>query len=264
MRRALLFLAPIAAIVVAGVGASSARSAGSTSPCQATCSVADAMNPMPGMTAMPAATTTPADAMASGTMSMSQMGSMGPHMTLTAKWSARPGDAERAAQIAATLRASIEKYQDYRVAEQDGYIPFHANIPQPQYHFTNYANAAAAIVRFDPSKPTSLLYAKTSDGYTLVGAMFTAPRTATLDDLNARVPLSIAQWHEHVNLCKGPAGTPPSAYLGPDAKFGLQGSIATADACTATGGTFYPLIYNWMVHVYPFESDPVQIWKVGH
>jgi hypothetical protein len=195
---------------------------------------------------------------------MSEMGSMGPHMTLTEKWSPAPGDADRAAQIVATLRTALQQYQDYRVAEQDGFVPFHTEIPQAQYHFTNWKNAAAALAAFDPTKPTSLLYAKTADGYRLLGAMYTAPRTATLADLNARVPLSVAQWHEHVNFCKGPTGTTLRAYLGPDAKFGLEGSIATADACAAAGGTFYPVIYNWMVHVYPYETDPALVWKVGH
>ena len=183
-------------------------------------------------------------------------------MKLTAKRAPHEGDAQRAAQIVAALRASIGKYQDYRVAEQDGYVPFHAEIPQHQYHFTNWRNAAANILSFDPTRPTSLLYEKTADGYRLIGAMYTAPRSATTDDLDARVPLSIAQWHEHVDFCKGPAGTPVADYLGPNARFGLKGSISTADACSAAGGTFIPLVYNWMVHVYPFETDPSQVWRV--
>jgi hypothetical protein len=194
----------------------------------------------------------------------SDMHDMGPHMTLTPKSPPNAGDAERAARLVATLRSAIQKYQDYRVAEQDGYVPFLASVPQTQYHFTNWANGAAAQFAFDPTKPTSLLYDKTSDGYRLAGAMYTAPRSATLADLNARVPLSVAQWHEHVNFCKAPPQAGRDAYFGPHAQFGLKGSIATADACTSAGGTFYPIIYNWMVHVYPYETDPAQIWKVGH
>lgn len=228
LRRALIFATPIAAIAVA-------------------CAAASAMPSMPSMGSMPAS---------------SGMGSMGAHMTLTEKRSPQPGDAARAAGIVNTLRGALVKYQDYRAAEQDGFVPFHAEIPQKQYHFVNYANAAAAQRSFDPTRPTALLYAPASDGYRLIGAMYTAPRRATLDELNARVPLSIAQWHEHTNFCKGPAGSSMSDYIGHDARFGLHGSIDTADACAAAGGTFAPVIYNWMVHVYPFESDPSQIWKV--
>ena len=246
MRRALAYLAPIAVIIVA-VAVAKAHAA-PPAPCATSCTLHEA-SPMPGMSM-------------GGMDGAASMGGMDAHMKLTQKRPARTGDAQRAAQIVATLRASIGKYQDYRAAEQDGYMPFHAEIPQRQYHFTNWRNAAANIFSFDPSRPTSLLYEKTGGGYRLIGAMYTAPRSATPDDLDARVPLSIAQWHEHVDFCKGPAGTPMADYVGPNARFGLAGSIATADACAAAGGTFIPLVYNWMVHVYPFETDPSQVWRV--
>jgi hypothetical protein len=51
------------------------------------------------------------------------------------------------------------------------------------------------------------------------------------------------------------------AMLGPHAQFGLRGSIATQEACDAAGGTFHPVIFNWMVHVYPFEKDQAKIWS---
>ncbi len=28
------------------------------------------------------------------------------------------------------------------------------------------------------------------------------------------------------------------------------------------GGTFHPVIFNWMVHVYPFETEQANIWSV--
>jgi hypothetical protein len=89
--------------------------------------------------------------------------------------------------------------------------------------------------------------------------MYTAPKRFTEDDLDQRIPLSVAQWHEHVNFCKAPAGMTllqkKDAYLGPNAQFGLKGSINTQEACDAAGGTFIPVVFNWMVHVYPFEKD---------
>ena len=80
-------------------------------------------------------------------------------------------------------------------------------------------------------------------------------------ELNERIPLSIARWHQHTNFCKAPAGQ-KAAYFGPNAKFGLLGSIHTREDCEAAGGVFFPHVFGWMVHVYPYESDPGKIWSV--
>ena len=110
-------------------------------------------------------------------------------------------------------------------------------------------------LHFDPNKPTSLLYKKTADGgYKLVGAMYTDRVDATEDELNERIPLSVARWHQHINFCKAPAGQ-KAAYFGPDAKFGLLGSITTQEACEAAGGVFHAHLFGWMVHVYPYETE---------
>jgi hypothetical protein len=182
----------------------------------------------------------------------------GSHMHMTSLRPAAAGDRERADQIAATLRQAIEKYRDYRVALAEGYRIFMPNLPQSEYHFTNYWNGFVEGFTFDPARPTSLLYKKTSNGgWELTGAMYTAPRSATLDQLNERVPLSVAQWHVHINLCVPKRGEAAQADW---TKFGLSGSIATAQACQAAGGRFYPQIFGWMVHVYPFES-PAKVWE---
>ncbi len=184
--------------------------------------------------------------------------SMGAHMYMTALRPANPADEKRAAEIVAQLRPAIEKYKDYRVALADGFKIFGPNVPQPQYHFTNYAYAFEAAFEFNPAHPTSLLYKKTSDGYVLVGAMYTARKLATEDDLNARVPLSVARWHKHTNLCLPPKGT--SLQNANFKEFGLKGSIVTEEACEQAGGRWFPQIFSWMVHVYPYESDPAKIW----
>jgi hypothetical protein len=49
---------------------------------------------------------------------------------------------------------------------------------------------------------------------------------------------------------------------GPNPQFGLQGSISTREACDAAGGKFVPQIFGWMVHVYPLEQKPEDIWSV--
>lgn len=186
---------------------------------------------------------------------------MGPHMNMTALRPTQPGDEERAQKVVVAARAVMEKYKDYHTALNDNFHIFHPEIPQKQYHFTNYRNAFAAAWRFDPDNPTSLLYEKEGDGYRLVGVMYTAPKRFTEDDLNERIPLSIAQWHEHVNFCAPPAGH-KAEMLGKNPRFGLHGSIATQAECDAAGGEFHPVVFNWMVHVYPLEKDEAQVWSV--
>jgi hypothetical protein len=181
-----------------------------------------------------------------------------PHMFMTELAPKQPGDDRRAAEIVEILGKSIARYRDYKVALADNYKIFLPNVKQPVYHFTNYRNAIAAEFIFNPAHPTSLLYKKSGEGYELVGAMFTAPKSATEQQLNERVPLSIARWHEHVNFCLPPRGTPPAQIDWK--KFGLAGSIASPDACAQANGRFIKQIFGWMVHVYPFEQDPEKLW----
>ena len=183
------------------------------------------------------------------------------HMTMTAMRAQTPEDMQRANEIVAQLRAGIEKYRDYHAALNDGFKIFLPNVPQPEYHFTSYRNGFLEAFTFDPGRPTSLLYRKTSTGYELVGAMYTMPKRASEEQLNARVPLSVAIWHLHTNLCM-----PPRAQLHNTdwSKFGLKGSIATQDACDAAGGRFQPSIFGWMVHVYPYESSLDTIFAMHH
>jgi hypothetical protein len=199
-------------------------------------------------------------AIAGGQQPSAGMAHMAGHMYMTELKAPKPGDQQRADAIVAAAKTAMEPYQDYHKALADGYEIFLPNLPQPQYHFTKAMNGLEARSHFDPLKPTSLLYKKTPDGgYKLVGAMYTDRVDATEDELNDRIPLSIAHWHQHVNFCKAPTGQ-KAAYFGPDAKFGLLGSINTREACEAAGGEFHPHIFGWMVHVYPYEADAKKIW----
>jgi hypothetical protein len=183
------------------------------------------------------------------------------HMTMTAMRPETAEDVARAKEIVTELRAGIEKYKDYRLALNDGSKIFLPNVPQPEYHFTSYRNGFLEAFTFDPARPTSLLYKKTATGYELVGAMYTMPKRATEDQLNARVPVSVAMWHLHTNLC-----TPPRDQLRTAdwSKFGLRGSIDTQDACEAAGGRFHPSIFGWMVHVYPYEDSLDKVFAMHH
>jgi hypothetical protein len=196
------------------------------------------------------------DAMSGHDMDMSGA-DMNLHMFMTELQPRQPGDDRRAEEIVEILGKSISKYKDYRVALADGYRIFLPNVPQKIYHFTNYRNAFVAGFSFNPAHPTSLLYSKTKDGYELEGAMFTAPKNATEQQLNERVPLSVARWHEHVNFCMPPRGIPLQQVNWKE--FGA-GSIATEDACAKANGRWVKQIFGWMVHVYPFESDPDKVW----
>lgn len=191
------------------------------------------------------------------------------HMEMTPRRPAAPGDSARAAAVAAELRSAIEKYRDTTAAVADGYRMFAPRIEsQRVYHFTRGWNAVQEAFRFDPSKPTSLLYTKGADGiFVLVGGMYAAPKRFTLDELDERVPLSVARWHKHVNWCV-PARNQGARWLeraNGQPVFGPESPIATKEACDAVGGVFHPSPLGWMVHANVMTStDPAAIWGDDH
>jgi len=186
---------------------------------------------------------------------------MGAHMHMTALRDPQPADADKAEKVVEQVRPALEKYRDYKVALAEGFKIFLPNVPQKMYHFTSWRYAVGEAFRFEPTRPTSLLYEKHGNDYTLIGAMYTAPVRFSEDDLNERIPLSVAQWHQHVNMCRPPKGH-EMEMLGKHARFGLAGSISTQEECEAAGGTFLPHVFGWMVHVYPWEKTPDAIWSV--
>lgn len=198
------------------------------------------------------------------------MGDMGPsmeamsgHMYITELRPQQPGDEARAKAVVAQVKAAIGRYKDYRKALADGYVIANPKVDQPQYHFNNEANIKEADQHFDPTKPSSLLYRKTpTQRYRLEGVMYTDRPDATEDELNERIPLSVARWHIHTNFCAAPADR-VKEYLGAHPKFGMFGSVRTAEACKAEGGVFYPKIFTWMIHVFPYESDLKDVFSMN-
>jgi len=203
-------------------------------------------------------------------------GNMGGHMDMTPLRPLKPGDKQRAAAIVAAARKAADSYKDYRKALADGYTIFLPEVKQNVYHFTDNAHAFHNTLDFDPSRPTSLLYEKvpakagSKPDYKLVGVMYTAPFEVSQQELDRRVPLSIARWHLHTNLCLPPgndanqdADMDDPDLVGNNPKYGLLGSITTGPACRAAGGKFLPHVFGWMVHVYPYETDPKKIWASG-
>jgi len=188
------------------------------------------------------------------------MKNMNLHMMWSAPRPATAADQHRADELVQILRNALAKYKDYRVAEDEGFKPFHPEFKQQKIvHFTKWSYGLKAAFMFDPAEPTSLLYKRTPDGgYELIGAMYTAPKRWSEDKLDSRVPLSIARWHKHIDICLPVKGTDPK---GVDWKsFGPGGSIATKAACDQAGGVFHPALFGWMVHVYPWEEDQQQVW----
>jgi hypothetical protein len=139
-------------------------------------------------------------------------------------------------------------------------VPFHPEFKEMKVvHFTKNRYALKAGFVFNPAEPTSLLYARTTnDGYKLSGALYTDRKNATEVQLNERVPLSVARWHRHIDLCfRGRHANPAAVDW---SRFGFNGSIATKAACDAAAGCFFPQVLGWMVHVYPWDLNPDLVW----
>jgi hypothetical protein len=235
-----------------------------------------------------------------GTGAMGQMGAhmkMSDHMTMTESRAMTPADTQRGEQIIATMRAKLAKYQDYKVAIADGYVPYMESVPQDVYHFSDRAATVAEYMGdFDLARPGSLLYEKkTFGGYKLVGAMYDAPAADTPEQLDALIPLGLSHWHAHTNIClprgvteadvmngnvgshmrpdissavdapqpgmgrgAGEAARLRYGYLA-DTRFGFTGTISNQPDCEAAGGNFHKQIFGWMIHVYPFASDDLKV-----
>ena len=182
---------------------------------------------------------------------------LGPHFRWTGLRPSNPADQEKAAAIVRELRRTLDPYRDYRVAIKDGFEPFLPNVQQEHYHFTSKWRGFKSAFRFNPAEPTSLLYRKTANGYELEGAMYTAPKRANETDLNGRIPLSVGQWHAHVNICLPAKKEMKTADW---TKFGPKGSILTEAECDQANGRFVPQLFGWMLHVHPFAAIPEKIW----
>ncbi|MGO9450616.1 MAG: hypothetical protein ACLQDV_06150 [Candidatus Binataceae bacterium] len=217
---------------------------------------------------------------------------LGEHMKVTELRPQTPQDVERAIDVAAKLRRALLPYNDYRVALAQGFRIFLPNVPQDVYHFTDYAAAGAEYQgHFDPEHPGAILYTRNRDGeYVLVGAMYSAPADYTPDQLDELIPLGVARWHQHVNIClpngitltdllDGEVGAKRTDVPGmlpiaanpmaldldrrvgflADGRFGFEGAIQDAATCETAGGHFIPLAFGWMVHVYPFVGDNLKV-----
>lgn len=196
-----------------------------------------------------------ADAAMSGPMSEAAR----KHLELTPTRRATREDSARANEVVQQLRAALAKYADTSAAVADGYKMFMPNVKEQRvYHFTNYKNAFLEAFRFDPERPTSILYTRAPDrSLKLLGAMYAAPKRMRIARLDGRVPLSIARWHKHVNWCLPPRSEKDRWLERRNGipLFGPESPIATRPECEDVGGTFYPNIFGWMIHANVFAGD---------
>ena len=183
----------------------------------------------------------------------------GLHMRMSATRAPTRDDSLKAMHVASELRVALKPFQDTSAATAAGYKMFMPGLKdQKVFHFTNNMHGLKEGFRFDPTQPTSLLYKKdTSGNFVLVGAMYTAPKRFSEDKLDARVPVSIAQWHQHINWCLPKKGDSARWLERRDGAplFGPESAITTESACKAVGGDFNENIFGWMLHANVFAGD---------
>ena len=121
------------------------------------------------------------------------------HMQMSLRTPMRDGDVERAAAIVAAARRVLERYREVGAAERDGYRAFAPrHVIGEEVHYTNSWKAGRGKEDARP-RPAGIpiLYKRTESGLVAVGVMYTAAADAGPEQLDARLPLSIAVWHRH-------------------------------------------------------------------
>lgn len=188
------------------------------------------------------------------------------HLLTTDRRPSSAADSLRGDELVIAIRQAIGKYSTPDIAERDGYRELHDGDTSARVivHFFNWRNAVEEAVRFNPAKPAALIYRRGRNGYRLLGATYTAPGGTTEEVLDRRVPLSVGQWHQHVDLCvPKPDDTPRWSERGPDGKpvFGPSSAIDTQAGCDSVAGVFKPRVFGWMLEARVFVSDnPDSIW----
>ena len=170
------------------------------------------------------------------------------HMSLTELRPGSPDDTTRALAVVRQLRSAIEPYQTLEAAAAAGYHPRRDStmLPEGKLLHAGKRQGRRAAGTLDPSAPQALLYRRLEDGsLRLAGAMFVAPPQSTVADLDALIPLSVAHWHQHRNVCVAP---------GPERR--VLRRVTTADGCETAGGRFRAES-RYMIHVMTDAGDDV-------
>ena len=169
------------------------------------------------------------------------------HMAFTAPRPGTAADTARALDVMHRLCAAISRYPTLASAESAGYKSAAGGGMQHMGHMMHLSRPKplAGIGTFDPTRPQALLFRRDQGGeFRLAGAMFVAPRGATEDQLDARIPLSVVRWHRHVDVCRGPKGEANPRYH----------QWLTQAACDKAGGRWRPAS-RYMLHVMVDSGD---------
>lgn len=209
----------------------------------------------------------PGTAVIDGNGAMTPDGANDPHMRLSPERSATAADLEKGDHLAEEVKQALSKYERVQDAVDAGYLEFPPN-PDENLKIIHYVNPWLSLLeswRIDPKEPGALLYQKQSDGQLqLLGAMYTAPPEATMEELDNRIPLSLTRWHLHTNIClPEPIWDEQQWQRQRDGRplFGPDSSIATPAECQQVDGKFEPTVFGWMVHVYPFAPNPQDVFN---
>ena len=145
------------------------------------------------------------------------------------------------------VRAVALKYPTTDAAKAAGYVNTTSDVPYMGEHWLNYDVIRSG--KFDPNKPSGLLYSKIGAGGTeqLVGVWYLM--IPGIGGVTASAPPqstwagNLALWHEHDGLCL----------------VGLKSASEgeTAESCKAKGGNFTASL-KWMMHVWvaPGQDNP--------
>jgi hypothetical protein len=188
------------------------------------------------------------------------------HLRFTPEQVATPEDQAQADRLVEQIREALAPYRDVAAAEAAGYHLFPPNSEDlPIQHYTNPWLSALEGGRFSPEEPGSLLYERQNDGsLQLLGAMYGADEETPLNELNNRIPLSVARWHQHINICIPYPIWDEAAWARQEngrPVFGPDSPIATEAACQHQGGEFLPTVFGWMIHANVFAANAHDIWN---
>ena len=106
-----------------------------------------------------------------------------------------PQQQEAADELATNTKVGLLEYVDPSAAEAEGYQPISPSW-QPISHYLNPTHQQDDEI-LDPNRPEALVYANSSEGPILLGAMYLMPEPA---DPGPQIGGCLTQWHAHSRL----------------------------------------------------------------
>jgi hypothetical protein len=158
------------------------------------------------------------------------------------------GELKDTVAILDRARQATAKYQNVRVAKEDGYEAIGPDVPGMGIHFVQANKHSSA---FDAEQPPILLYESDPSvpgGYSLVGVSYllVAPEGPDGQPVGSPFPKSLAVWHRHENIC-----------VLPDRSTRTQ---LTEQECQEQNGRFTAET-QWMVHAWIWKESPLGVFS---